>query len=219
MSAVATNLTKFAHSCVRLAKAERTMVIDPGVFSDPTTALAGADAVLITHEHPDHLDADALRAAASADPALRIWAPAAVATALRDLGDQVSVAEVGTGFDVAGFSVRAFGGQHALIHPLVPMVANVGYLIDDALYHPGDSFTVPPVDVSTLLVPIHAPWSKVAEVIDFVIAVGATQAFQIHDALLTETGVGLVEGHVSRFGAVYGTQYRHVATGDTVELV
>ncbi|GIU56840.1 hypothetical protein NicSoilC12_25890 [Arthrobacter sp. NicSoilC12] len=92
-------------------------------------------------------------------------------------------------------------------------------LVDGNVYHPGDSFAIPDgVDVKTLLVPIHAPWNKVGEVVDFVIGVRAPQAFPIHDALLNELGRGLVEGHVTRIGAKYGTEYRHLSSGDTAEV-
>ena len=49
-------LTKLGHACVRLDKDGAVLVIDPGAVSDPG-ALAGANAVLITHEHFDHIDA------------------------------------------------------------------------------------------------------------------------------------------------------------------
>ena len=141
--------------------------------------------MLITHEHADHLDEPALRAAVAAHPGLPIWAPAPVAAQLADLGDSVTAVGAGESFEAAGFSVRTFGGEHALIHPTIPIVANVGYLIDGSVYHPGDSFTVPDVAVSTLLAPIHAPWSKVAEVDRLHRSPSsAAQAFQIHDALL-----------------------------------
>jgi L-ascorbate metabolism protein UlaG (beta-lactamase superfamily) len=48
-------ITKFTHSCVRFERAGRVLVIDPGVWSEPG-ALIGADAVLVTHEHVDHID-------------------------------------------------------------------------------------------------------------------------------------------------------------------
>ena len=61
-------LTKKGHSCVRLAKDGATLVIDPGVFSEPDAA-AGADALLVTHEHNDHFDEGRLRVALDANPA------------------------------------------------------------------------------------------------------------------------------------------------------
>jgi len=50
------------------------------------------------------------------------------------------------------------------------VIANVGYLVA-GVYHPGDSLIVPPVAISTLFAPINAPWSKISEVIDFVVSV------------------------------------------------
>ncbi|BCW67669.1 MBL fold metallo-hydrolase [Arthrobacter sp. NicSoilB4] len=216
-------LTKFTHSCVRLEKDGKVLVFDPGNFSETGPALAGADAVLITHEHPDHVDVLAVTAALSAGGPLQLFAPAGVAAQLREkapgAAGRIHTVAPGEDFETAGFSVRSFGGQHAVIHPQIPVVANIGYLVDANVYHPGDSFIVPDgVDVRTLLVPIHAPWNKVGEVVDFVIGVRAPKAFPIHDALLNENGRGLVEGHVTRFGAKYGTEYRHLSSGDTVEV-
>jgi L-ascorbate metabolism protein UlaG (beta-lactamase superfamily) len=211
-------LTKFTHSCVRFDDGDRSLVIDPGVFSEVETALDGAGGVLITHEHPDHIDAAKLRAAADEDPRLRIWAPAGVAATLSDLGEQVVAVGPGESLDAGGFAVRTFGGQHALIHPNVPVVANVGYLVGDHVYHPGDSLIVPPVAVRTLLAPIHAPWSKVSEVIDFVVSVRASQVFQIHDGLLNDQGLGLVEQHVTRFGAEHGSEFRHLKPAETANV-
>ena len=209
-------LTKFTHSCVRLDDGDRSLVLDPGVFSEVETALDGAAAVLITHEHPDHIDPERLRAAARHDPRLRIWAPAGVAATLADLGEQVVTVPPGESFDAAGFDVKTFGGQHAVTHPTIPVVANLGYLVDDTVYHPGDSLIVPPVPIGTLLAPLHAPWSKTAEVIDFVVAVRAAHVHQIHDGLLNDIGLGFVEGHVSRIGAEYGSEFSHLKVGASV---
>ncbi len=211
-------LTKYTHSCVRLDDGVRSLVIDPGMFSETGQALDGADAVLITHEHPDHLDADAVVAAAERRPELRVWCPESVARQLDAIGERVDVVGPGEDFEAAGFAVRTFGGQHALIHPSVPMVGNVGFLVSESVYHPGDAFTVPDVAVETLLLPTHAPWSKVGEVLDFVIAVRAPRMHQIHDGLLNERGIGLVEAHVQRVAERYGSGFEHLEPAQTVEL-
>lgn len=217
-------LTKFTHACVRLEKDGHALVLDPGNFSEVEEAVSGAAAILITHEHADHFDKDRIAAALRTDPELTVHAPEGVAAQLKvelDDDDAVRVHSVEPehSYTIAGFAVQTFGGQHALIHPHIPLVKNIGYLIEGTLYHPGDSFIVPHgVHVQTLLVPVHAPWSKTAEVIDFVTAVGAPRAHQIHDALLNETGLAMVEGHLSRLGKRYGTDFSHLAPGESVSL-
>lgn len=210
-------LTKFTHACVRLDDGDRSVVIDPGVFSEVESALDGAGAVLITHEHMDHVDRDRLVAAARRDPRLRVWAPAGVAESLAEMGSQVVAVGPGESFDAGGFPVRTFGGQHALIHPMIPMVANVGYLVGD-VYHPGDSFTVPDAAVGTLLLPTNAPWSKASEVIDFAVAVRAPRAHQIHDSLITPVYAGIVEGHLQRIAGPFGLEFSHLDAGATVTI-
>ncbi|CAL8898558.1 MBL fold metallo-hydrolase [Kocuria varians] len=215
-------LTKFTHSCVRLEKEGHVLVIDPGTFSEVEEALEGAGTVLITHVHADHYDADRLVAALQASPDLAVHGPRQV---IEELAPRVEDAarlhavDADSEFAAGPFTVRTFGGQHALIHPLIPTIQNVGYVVDDVVFHPGDSFVVPHgLTVPTVLVPLHAPWSKMSEVIDFVIATRATRVYQIHDALLSETGFGVVEKQVSHFAGVYGTEYRHLDTRESVEL-
>jgi L-ascorbate metabolism protein UlaG (beta-lactamase superfamily) len=216
-------LTKYTHSCVRLEKDGRALVLDPGNFSESAEALESAEAVLVTHEHADHIDVPAVVDALRANAGLAVFAPARVAGQLQDkaTGEAARIHAVNPGstFQAAGFEIRSFGGQHALIHPQIPVVANIGYLVDGNVYHPGDSFVVPDgISVKTLLVPLHAPWSKSAEVLDFVIAVRAPRAFQIHDGLLNENGLKIVEGHVQRIGAKYGTEYAHLGARESVEV-
>jgi L-ascorbate metabolism protein UlaG (beta-lactamase superfamily) len=174
--------------------------------------------VLITHEHPDHFAPDPLRAAMDADPALEVWTNRAVAGLLEGLGSRVHVVGDGDAVTVAGFDVTVHGELHAVIHPEIPRVGNVGFLVGGALFHPGDALTVPGEPVSTLLLPVHAPWSKVAEVIDYVRAVDADQAYAVHDGLLNDLGLGLVGGLLGERGPGTPTPYSRLAPGDSVEL-
>jgi L-ascorbate metabolism protein UlaG (beta-lactamase superfamily) len=209
-------ITKFTHSCLRIEGGDSVLVVDPGAFSEPA-ALTGADAVLITHEHIDHLDVDALGGAVARRPDLRVYAHADVLPKLEAFREVVTTVAPGEEFSAAGFTVRAYGGQHAVIYPEIPRIANLGYLITDggtSVYYPGDSFTVPDdASVDTLFVPLNAPWMKLAESIDFVRAVKPRRAYAAHDALLTETGAKISDGHLERFS---GTDYAHLAPGTTI---
>lgn len=208
-------LTKKGHSCIRLQKDGPTLVLDPGGFSEPDAA-AGAAAVLITHEHPDHFDEQAVRAALDADPAVQVWTLSSVADRLA-AGYPGRVHTVGHGdaFTVAGFDIQVHGELHAVIHSDMPRVKNVGFLVDGVLFHPGDALTVPDHPVETLLLPLNAPWSKASEVVDYVRAVRPKRVFDIHDGLLAETGLNLY-GQV--VGGLIGTDRRHLASGDIEDV-
>lgn len=210
-------LTKFGHACVRLEADGRVLVIDPGAFSE-ASALNGADAVLITHEHFDHFAAEPLIAAAEANPGLQVWTVSAVADQLAGTG--VTVHRIGDqdAFQAAGFQVGVIGREHAVIHPEIPRVANSGFLIDGELFHPGDAFTVPDVPVATLLLPVHAPWSKLGEVIDYVRAVAPTRALAVHDGLLNDIGLGGAGRLLGDGGPGIGTEYLRLSLGEQLSL-
>lgn len=200
-------LTKFTHACVRVEDGDRSLVIDPGTFSEVDEALDGVDAVLVTHEHVDHVDVEALLAAARRRSSLRVWSPPSLAEPLADLGDRLTTVGPGESFEADGVAVRTFGGQHAVVHPSIPVIANVGYLVAERVFHPGDSFTVPTAPVDTLLLPISAPWSKVAEVVDYLVAVRPRQATQVHDVVLSDAGRALTTGLVTSFAERYGVEF------------
>ncbi len=210
-------LTKHGHACVVLADGERRLVIDPGGYTEPA-ALDGARAVLITHEHADHFAPDRIRAALENDPALEVWTNTSVAAQLEGLGGRVHVVGHGDAVSVDGWDVRVHGELHAEIHPEIPRIANVGFLVDGQVFHPGDALTVPEEPVATLLVPMMAPWSRTADVIDYVRAVAADQAFAVHDGLLNDTGLGVVGGLLGERGPGTPTPFSRLAPGDTVEL-
>jgi len=210
-------LTKHGHACVVLAEDGRRLVIDPGAFTDPAV-LTGASAVLVTHEHFDHFVPDQLRAAMDADPALEVWTNGSVAGQLEGLGTRVHVVGDGDAVEVAGFEVQVHGELHAVIHPDIPRIPNVGFLVGGLVFHPGDALTVPGEPVSTLLLPMHAPWSKASEVIDYVRAVDADQAFAVHDALLSDIGLTVVTGLLGERGPGTPKPFSRLAPGDSVEL-
>jgi L-ascorbate metabolism protein UlaG (beta-lactamase superfamily) len=202
-------LTRYSHACVRLESDGRILVIDPGVFSEEA-ALDGATDVLITHEHADHVDVAKL-----AGRDLRIYAPAGVVEQLATEGVPAQAVTANDSFTAAGFAIRAVGGQHAEIYGGYPGCANIGYVVDENVYHPGDSLFVPDVPLSTLLVPAAGPWLKLAEAIDFVRAVKPVRAYPIHDAIVTAAGQGMADNWIGRMGEA---DYARIAVGDSVEV-
>jgi L-ascorbate metabolism protein UlaG (beta-lactamase superfamily) len=203
-------LTKFGHACVRIEHDTATVVIDPGSFTEPE-AVDGATAVLITHEHADHWTADHL--ARTDAPILTIGAVAAqLPLALRE---RVTVVTPGSTHDV-GVPVRVVGEKHAVIHRELPHFDNSGYLLtvgDTTVFHPGDALTVPDVPVDLLLLPVSAPWLKVSEAIDYGRAARAPRNLAIHDAVYSDVGLAIADGHLQRFLAPQDQEYVRLPPG------
>jgi L-ascorbate metabolism protein UlaG (beta-lactamase superfamily) len=206
-------LTKFPHACLRIEQDGAVLVVDPGAFSAPADALRGADAVLITHEHADHVDVDALRAAAR--PGLEIYTHPDVAAQLSDVDASVTAVTPGDTFTAAGLDVRVFGDRHAHIHEDVPDIPNNAYLIGGRVYYAGDAFSLPGVEVETLFVPVGAPWMKLAEAIDYVRAVAPQRAHPTHDAVLSAPGQQFADNWVAQRG---NADYSRLEVGTPVEL-
>jgi L-ascorbate metabolism protein UlaG (beta-lactamase superfamily) len=211
-------LTKLGHACVRLQKDERTLVIDPGAFTPEGDALDGADAVLVTHEHFDHFDPDRLRRAMAENPALEVWTSRVVAENLADLGGRVHEVGHEDAVTVAGFDVHVYGRDHEILHPDVPPIPNTGFLIDGEVFHPGDALTVPSEPVRTLCLPGNAPWMKVPELFLYTREVRPERAFVIHDGLLNDNGLGVMETAVTNAGKQLGKDFRRLKPGESVEL-
>lgn len=203
------HVVKYTHACVRIEVAGRVLVVDPGSWSEPR-ALVDADAVLITHEHVDHIDV--MRLAGVGVP---VFAPAEANLGSLDLTRGLDITRVDSGedFTAAGVPVRAVGARHAAIYDGQPDCANLGYIIDDRLYHPGDALHVPTDDVDILCVPAQGSWLKLAEVIDFVNEIRPKRALAIHDAQMNERGLEGINHWLAR---KTDTDYRYLQPGDSL---
>ena len=211
-------ITKFTHACVRIETGDRSIVVDPGSWTEPES-VDGATAVLVTHEHPDHLSMDNLRRTEAP-----VYTIDAVAKQIREqapeVAERVTVVSPDDQIDV-GVPVKVVGEQHAVIHPDWPRFFNSGYLLEvegRRIYHPGDALTPPPERADLLLVPVHAPWSKASEVMDFCRTVGAPRSVAVHDALLSERGLGLLQGMISGMLEDSDQEYVRVAPGEEISL-
>ncbi|MDX6311415.1 MAG: hypothetical protein QOF44_879, partial [Streptomyces sp.] len=191
----------------------------PGTFSEEDAAV-GAEAVLVTHEHLDHFNEDRLRAALEANPEAEIWTLSSVAEKVAAaFPGRVHTVGEGDTFSAAGFDIQVHGELHAVIHPDIPRITNVGYLVDGSLFHPGDALTVPDSPVDTLLLPVHAPWNKVAEVIDYVREIKPQRAIDVHDGLLTDIARMVYDNLLGPNGpGVAGADHGRLAPGESLDL-
>jgi L-ascorbate metabolism protein UlaG (beta-lactamase superfamily) len=210
-------LTKFGHSCLLVEQGGARLLFDPGNLSRGFGELEDLTAVVFTHQHADHLDTDRLRGLLDRNPGARVVSDEGSAKRLAEAGAEVQVVHDGDELDLGGVGVRVAGRDHAVVHPDVPVVPNVGYLVG-GLFHPGDAFTPPGARVDVLAVPAAAPWLKVAEPIEYLRTVRPKVAVPVHDQVLSDAGRRIQYGQLERLGAGDGTTLRVLDDGRPVEL-
>lgn len=202
-------LTKYQHSCFTLEKDGKVLVVDPGAWATDFIVPENVVAIVVTHEHADHFDPEKLHAIINKSPEAVIYGPDAVTRQIADLSAQAVLPDQTV--EAGGFMLTFTGGTHATIHKdFHPEFQNVGVIVDDVLYHPGDSLALPNRAIKVLSLPIIAPWEKVSESVDFLIAVKPELAFPTHDAMLSEFGFGLYDRWHKLAAEKYDIRYERI---------
>ncbi len=198
-------LTKYKHACFTLEKEGQVLVVDPGNWSTDFVVPNNIMAVVITHEHADHFFPETLAEIYDKNPDSLLVAHPSITEKMPD--HKNNAVKSGDTVSVGPFSLEFFGGEHAVIHPSIPIIANLGVMIDNTLYYPGDSFTNPERPVEVLALPVSAPWMKISEAMDYVSTVKAKFVFPTHDAILSDEGKSppdrMIPGFVEQYGGTY----------------
>jgi L-ascorbate metabolism protein UlaG (beta-lactamase superfamily) len=203
-------ITHLGHACVLVESGGTRILIDPGAFTQGFEELTGLDAVLVTHQHADHLDVERLPLLLEANDGAQLLTEGESAAELEKAGIDAQPLHVGAAITIGSVLVTGVGGVHAEIDPAIPRIGNVGVLLsgdgEPTFFHPGDSYETTPEGVDVLGVPLNAPWAKLSETVRFARAVGAGRMFPIHDSLLVPAGRGM-----------YVNQLRNLASGSELQ--
>ena len=200
-------LTKYQHACLTLEKDAQLLVVDPGVFTTNLPPLKNVAAIVITHAHPDHFDETKIQEITMENPNAVVLAHSDIVSLLNNT-HSTTVVQAGETHWVGAFELAFFGGSHAIIHESIPPISNLGVMINNTLYYPGDSFVLPDCAVETLAVPASAPWMNMAEAMDFITAVKPKTCFPTHNALLSLEGQQLADAWLEKAAQKVGSKYK-----------
>jgi L-ascorbate metabolism protein UlaG (beta-lactamase superfamily) len=206
-------IVKYEHACFSVEKDSQLLVIDPGEFATDFITPDHVVAVVVTHEHSDHLDIEQLASIIDKNPDAMIFAPASVTSKLESLPSHAVT--TGDIIQAGPFRLEFHGGRHAIIHESIPAIPNLGVLINDLIYYPGDSFTLTHKPIDTLALPISAPWLKTSEVIDFLTIIKPRFAFPTHDKILSIEGKMIADRLLTNIAEKNDITYQRI---DSIEV-
>jgi L-ascorbate metabolism protein UlaG (beta-lactamase superfamily) len=210
-------ITKYEHACLTVEESGQKLVIDPGIFSTSLpTNLTNVQAIIITHVHPDHIDETMVKQLITANPEVKIFSTQEVADNFQGL--RITVVNPGNTYKAGDFTLAFFGGQHASIHPSMPLAQNIGVLVNATLFYPGDSFTLPGRPIQLLAVPISAPWLKISETIDYISNVKPASVIPTHDFILSTAGQQIHDRLVSAAADKISAPYTRLEPGKSITI-
>lgn len=210
------HITKLGHCCLLIEDKEVQLLTDPGVFSTTQNDLKGLDAVLITHEHSDHLHIDSLKEVLKNNPQATVITNQEVAKQLDQAGISYTLLPRTQKLDVKGLVVEAFDAPHAPIYKTIPPVLNTGFFIADKLFYPGDAFINPNRPVLLLALPVAGPWLTISQAVEYALELKPEKAFPVHDGILKRPT--MMHGLFEAVLGASGISFTSLNDGDSYEL-
>jgi len=210
-------LTKYGHSCLVLEEQGKKVIVDPGEWTPEFGDAENVAAVVVTHVHGDHFSPKNLEAIFTKNPEAKLFTTGEVKAGFDK--PNVVTPKAGDKVTIGSFTLEFFGSEHAEIDQLKPVAQNIGVLINDNLYHPGDALTLPERPVKVLSLPSSAPWSKTSQTIQFLRDVNPSNFFfPTHDGLLSENGKGTYNFWLTTAAEAYEFTFKILQPGDSVEV-
>jgi len=212
------NITKIGHCCLQIDVNETRILTDPGVFSEQQNILEHVNAVLITHEHVDHMHIPSLQQIILNNPDVIVYANESTGSILSKEGIEFELFGEGSELDIQGVSVKTWNTYHADIYDGIEPVLNTVLFIENTLLYPGDAFWIPNFEVDTLALAVSAPWCKTSEVIEYAKAVKPRMCFPVHDAVLHEQNGEPFYRVAANFIEPAGIEFKDIRNGESLEV-
>jgi L-ascorbate metabolism protein UlaG (beta-lactamase superfamily) len=212
-------IKKLGHCCFVVDIKGKRIMTDPSSFNygGESVKETGLSAVLITHEHSDHLHIETLQEVLKNNPDAIVISNTSVGKLLTEAGIAFTKVEDEDSYMLADVLIKGFGDKHAQIYEDYGQVQNTGYMIDSLCY-PGDSFNMPHTDaVDILALPVLGPWMKMVEAIDYAKALKPRIVFPVHDGTLKPFAT-FVYGIPEHFLSQVGIGFKKLEIGQEEEI-
>lgn len=177
-------ITKLGHCCLLIEIDGVKILTDPGSYSTIPESVVGVNAILITHDHSDHVHIETLKKVLAVNPEAKVYTNPSVAKLLKEAGIAYDILVHEGSAEIGDVVVEAVGEKHAVMHPDIPQTENTGFFIGGKLFYPGDALTNPGGPVEVLALPVAGPWLTLADAIEYAKEVKPTKCFPVHDGIL-----------------------------------
>lgn len=206
-------ITKYLHSCLLIEDKDKTVLIDPGIFTYETKSLESnqlskLDYILITHEHPDHCHPIFIQELIKKFPQVKIMTNSSVVTLLQN--NQVNSTTEGDEH------VKITAVQHERVFDK-EAPPNVMFEVFDRLAHPGDSISFT-TDKEILALPLLGPSWMITQAVEKAVALKPKIILPIHDYHWKDQ---YRIAYYQRMGAFFkplGSEFKSLETGKVLEV-
>ncbi len=169
-------VTRYFQSCLLIEESGVRILIDPsGQEKERAEQFGKLDAVIYTHEHMDHFDAELAEQFAARGAAMY-----ANASTAKQMKAPPKIVRDGDKLDIKGLKIEAHELPHCLMIDGSTSVQNTGYLVAGKLFHPGDGKELDGLKAEVLAVPLNGPDISPHDAFVFAKQVEARSVIPIH---------------------------------------
>lgn len=215
---------KYIHSCLLAEEGGEKILFDPGVFSFvegkvQIETFKDVSTIILTHQHPDHVDVSALKRILAQSQATVITNTEGK-EALEKENIQVKVLETGD-YQTKNFTIRALAVEHAaILAPTLPQ--NTAYILNDDFLNPGDSFASSLTalkGIQALAVPSMAPWTTELAIAQFAKDMAPKIIIPVHDGYAKDFFLAQRYANYEKNFSPLGIKFQHMSNpGDFVDI-
>jgi L-ascorbate metabolism protein UlaG (beta-lactamase superfamily) len=211
-------ISKHLHSCLLVKENDKTVLIDPGIFTRQENALnlaslGSLDYILLTHEHPDHMDTQLINDLVSAFPNAKIISNPSIE---KLLGEEKITVYTDLSVLPKDADIQFEEVPHESLWDMqVPQ--NLLFTVFSKLTHPGDSHHVD-TSADILALPLEAPWGSMKNAVELALRLKPKVIIPIHDWMLKDQIRQMLYQRLQGFFKEKGIDFKPMETGEVIEV-